>query len=445
MYGGEDIVLKSVKFKNLKFTIFFMCLIAFAVGTSFFLVSKAIAESYIKSYVANNDICQKEQEQKAVELEDYIKKNNVNLSDTNKIAKWVDNQSYLYLKIMKEDKLLYDSVSGKSFKDISDIDSNEDVLINSYGINSIYTIEIDNELADVLIYCFTEFRMISFAKTILLIISFAIFFTFLTILVGKKVKYLSVLKREIKTLTEKDLYQKITIKGSDEICDIAQGIDSLRCSVIKKFENEQMLYQKNQALITSLSHDLRTPLTSIIAYLEILQSDCAEEEENRYKISALKQAYRLKDIADSLFNYSASESENTVVKEMVNGNELVMQMVEEPAIEMETNGVKIQRNTSEINCKLFVCVPMIHRIFENIFSNIKKYADKNHPLTISYGTRNNNLFVSFKNVKSKEPSTDTNGFGLKNIHELIYYHSGNVVIDNDTNTFIITTYFPIYS
>ena len=72
--------MKSVKFKNLKFTIFFMCLIAFAVGTSFFLVSKAIAESYIKSYVANNDIRQKEQEQKAVELEDYIKKNNVNLS-----------------------------------------------------------------------------------------------------------------------------------------------------------------------------------------------------------------------------------------------------------------------------------------------------------------------------------------------------------------------------
>ena len=254
------------------------------------------------------------------------------------------------------------------------------------------------------------------------------------------------LQQEVYQLTKVDLQQPITILGNDEISDIANGIESMRRFALEKIEKERKIYQLNQELITSLSHDLRTPLTSLIGYLEILKNTKnSEEERKNYQNIALEKSYYIKQLTDSLFEYSYIQSHaNDVKMEAVNGNELIMQMVEETLLDLEILGVKICRTVEDINCNLMINVEMIHRVFENIFSNIKKYADLEQPVFVEYKKENEFLVVSFKNTKKRGGhSNEGTHIGVKSCRNIMKVHHGKLEVEDTAMDYVITLYLPI--
>ena len=426
--------------QRLSINLLIVCLVSFAAGVAFYFVSVHIVENNIEKYVYEKDLRQSEQDKKAKEFQEYLQNNELKISDTDEISEWVRNQKYLYLKIIKDGELVFDSVNSKHKSNAENID---DILINTSSVNSTYNTQISDETVDVVIYCFTEFRMLNLVKIILLLISFGIFLAIVGIFTALKVRYISKLSSELAYLAEVNLNGNITLKGNDEIRKLAEIMDYLRISVIEKMENEKKAYKKNRELIISLSHDLRTPLTSIIGYLELLdKKTISYDSEGQYIKRILEQAYRLKEMADSILNYSVGKMPD-IVKENANANELIMQVVEDPLIELEMQGVEVQREISDISCLINVNISLIKRVFENIFSNIKKYADLTKPIKVKYGIKNEKLFVELYNEKTGSLMADGNGIGLKNIKEIVRNHGGKSIYKDKSDSFKIYVELPI--
>ena len=287
--------------------------------------------------------------------------------------------------------------------------------------------------------------MISQVKKILLILSFIVYFLILIVFIKKKLKYIFKIQKEVERLSKVSLEYPITIYGNDEIEDIAKGIEDMRLFAIEKIEKEKQIYKSNQELLTSLTHDIRTPLTSLIGYLEILNNiKNSEKERVTYQHAALEKAYYIKKLTDSLFDYYYIQyHEKNIKMEIVNGNELIMQMVEENLFDFEIIGIKVCREIEDINCNLKLNVDLIYRVFENIFSNIKKYADLTKNLFIGYKKQDKYLLVYFKNFKKNTINSKGTHIGIKSCSNILRIHNGKLEIKEDKVSYLISIFLPI--
>ena len=114
-----------------------------------------------------------------------------------------------------------------------------------------------------------------------------------------------------------NLEYEVSVEGNDELTDLANSMNRMRLSFQQQMENEQQLYLANRKLITEMSHDLRTPLTGIMLYLEILRSHryTTEEELQDYLEKIAAKAHHMKVISDHLFEYSLEHTAEKLVME----------------------------------------------------------------------------------------------------------------------------------
>lgn len=105
-----------------------------------------------------------------------------------------------------------------------------------------------------------------------IILSFFFFF-FLTMLgIRKKIVYINQLSQDIEILEGGNLEYEVHVQGNDETADLARGLNNMKDSFKNQIEKVENLTRKNQEMVTEISHDLRTPLTSVLLYAEILQN-----------------------------------------------------------------------------------------------------------------------------------------------------------------------------
>src|SRR5699024_5229761 len=187
----------------------------------------------------------------------------------------------------------------------------------------------------------------------------------------------------------------------DEITQVAYGIDSLRKSVIEKIENEKRAYDANMQLITTLSHDIKTPLTSIIAFIELAKGQVQKDDTTyNYLNTAYEKSFHLNNLINELFSHFLLHSNSYEIKfEKVDANILVSQILEENLYELESKGTIIKKEISDISSYIYVNITLFHRLFNNIFSNINKYADLKKPILIKYYLIDNDLIIIIKNTK----------------------------------------------
>lgn len=145
----------------------------------------------------------------------------------------------------------------------------------------------------------------------------------------------------------------------------------------KKAVDEEVKSQRMKAdLITNVSHDLKTPLTAITTYVELLKKEDITEEERRSYIDTLdKKAARLKVLIEDLFEVSKATSDNIVLHPMeVDVCNLLKQVSIEHVEKFEELGLELRWNLPEEKVILMLDNQKTFRIFENLFNNIQKYA-----------------------------------------------------------------------
>lgn len=129
-------------------------------------------------------------------------------------------------------------------------------------------------------------------------------------------------------------------------------------------------------LITNVSHDLKTPLTAITTYVELLKKkDITEEERSSYIETLERKAFRLKVLIEDLFEVSKAQSANVSLDLMdVDLINLMRQVAVEHRDKMELQGLELRWNLPEEKVVLPLDNQKTYRIFENLFGNIEKYA-----------------------------------------------------------------------
>lgn len=242
--------------------------------------------------------------------------------------------------------------------------------------------------------------------------------------------------------------RRIEISGRDEIAELGNEIESMRTSLLALLENEERMRKESEQLVASLSHDIRTPLTKLTGYLEILihKKNLTAIECEDYLTKAAEKARQLKMLTDELFNKFVADRSSTqnYPQELVDGGQFLNQLLYEECSELEEDGFLVEQLPmfdSEYLCRLHI--EDIRRAFDNIFSNLRKYADPNIPITITREEKKGQICVAIENHKRKCPGgAASHKIGLMTVKTLVERNGGSVDIEQNTVSFSIRISFP---
>lgn len=432
--------------KSLKLQLFFAVIIslataALAFGISFFL-GDILLDKTVYGYAFSKGISDKQFDI----LQEYVEEEQISLNNLKKLNIWCSQRRKTYLTIYSGDSIVYESpLGGKPNKnlDTSNYDQNLEDPDYKYTLTLADGLEVHAFLYNHPGSVF-YFGMIGLSG-ILAFIAFSFCFI---ILVNKKISYITLLQKELEILSGGQLEYSVTIEGKDELSELARGIDQMRCSIIKHQEAEKQMRTANSELITAMSHDLRTPLTSLLAYLEIVdRKKYADEEQMQNLIhKSVGQTMRIKSMADTLFEYFLAYSTEPENSEMIKieADQLFLQILDDYAASLENQDLTVERNFSSVSGKISVNTELLQRTFDNLYSNLLKYADPNYPICLSYKQRENNIVLTITNkIKISQEKQDSTHIGLNICRNIINLHKGSFNISGSDGTFSVVIELPL--
>ena len=252
---------------------------------------------------------------------------------------------------------------------------------------------------------------------------------------------ISELSREAGVLMTGDLEHAIAVKGRDELSGLGEDIERLRRSVLARLEGEQEAVRANSRLITSLSHDLRTPLTKLRGYLDILiyEKYRSREEHDDFLRQASEKAAQLKALTDQLFSsacVAAPEAGLEQPPEAVDGAALLGQLLSEQCEDLRREGFDVQPPVFGSAFTLYLRTEDAVRIFDNLFSNLKKYADPTFPVSVRVTEEPESVTLTVENRPLPAPDRgDSHGLGLPTMETLMARSGGALEISEEKRVY----------
>ncbi len=255
---------------------------------------------------------------------------------------------------------------------------------------------------------------------VIIIILSVIFFVGLFFkLSNRRINYINEISKKVENIAKGNLSTFIDLKGNDELTSLAGNINYMAYSLKERSEYEEKIEKSKRELITNMSHDLRSPLTSIIGYLNLIKDDKYENKKNlkEYAEISYNKAIQLKELTDRLFEYTKITSEKMIVeKQKIDVNLLINQIKEEYAYIIKFNKLQLKTNIKKEKSYISADPLLIVRLFENLIMNAVKYAKKPGDFIIETDSDEENIYVRFKNkIEEKFDSEE-----LENIFERMY-------------------------
>ncbi len=234
--------------------------------------------------------------------------------------------------------------------------------------------------------------------------------------------------------------------------DLQKVIDSINAlvdSTVASMEEERQIEQSKDDLITNVSHDIRTPLTSIIGYLGLLKSSELNEDQTKYIQIAYDKALQMKALAEDLFEYTTlrSSTNNKLVLTPLHVNSMLEQVAAGFELEAEKKNIAFNVVTRPRDLVIDADAKMIVRMLNNLISNALKYgrgateinliANKVNNEFVELRVENNGeqipkkslqkIFDRFYRVESsRNLKTGGTGLGLAITKSIVDLHGGNI-------------------
>ena len=271
------------------------------------------------------------------------------------------------------------------------------------------------------------------------------------------------IKKALKTIYEgKEEYIRLQ---EDELTGILKEMAVYINDIAGGFSNAIQESLKSERLktelITNVSHDIKTPLTSIINYVDLLKKEDIQNEKAKEYIEILdKKSQRLKKLTEDLVEASKVSSGNVKLKiEIINLKELLNQTTGEFEDRFESRKLKIEMNLPETDIKIQADNRYMYRIIENIFSNITKYALEGSRVYIDLENIENKIHLSIKNISQDKLNisadelmqrfvrgdrsryTEGSGLGLSIAKSLTELQGGEFSISIDGDLFKVEIFF----
>lgn len=281
-----------------------------------------------------------------------------------------------------------------------------------------------------------------------------LFVLFFFLLTQRSIRYIEKISNAVGQIAKGEFDVRIPIKTSDELGVLANHINLMASQLKTSIEEERRAEQAKNELITSISHDLRTPLTSVLGYLGLIANDRYKDEVELiyYADIAYDKAKRLKKLIDELFEFTRISYGGMKIKlNKLNIGELLEQLAEEFVPILEEKGMEYRLDMPEDRIYIKGDGDLLVRVFENLISNAARYGNRGKYIDIVLKKEKNEAIIDIINYGEPIPkwqlphvferfyrveesrSLETGGTGLglaiaKNIVEL---HKGRISAHSD--------------
>lgn len=362
------------------------------------------------------------------------------MSEISQIDQWIKEEDLTQVSIYRDNILLYNSKAA--YHGISLKESME--YIQPWQ-NSHMIVFNDGTLIAVIEYWF-EHRYRDYATYANLLIFFVFFITIMILLIQRKVRYINVLEQEIKILKGGDLNYVITVRGNDELASLAQEIDEMRKAFIAREQYADRVRTASNELMIGISHDLRTPLTALIGYLDVLEGGDIPASEGTFLKKCKNRAYQIKFLINNLFEYFflSTTTDEQIQLSICSVNEELDEIIRDHIFLLNQSGFLVKNKSTLCTNKIEINRNMMQRVFDNLLSNTCKYADPSFPITLISVVNEHELIIEIHNyILDTLENLQRTGIGLKICEKILLEHNGRFIYLKNENVFKVQLIFPI--
>ena len=272
----------------------------------------------------------------------------------------------------------------------------------------------------------------------------------------KKLAYLSYIMEGTERIKGGDIHYKLDIIGDDNFSNLAENINNIGDGLDKAIYNQLKSERLKSELITNVSHDLKTPLTSIINYIELIkkEEDIKPEHIKDYVNVLDSKSKRLKVLIEDLFEASKASSGNLELNmEKIDITQLLRQAIGEMEEKLSKANLDLKLRVPEEKTYIMGDGKKLYRVLENLLSNISKYSLNNTRVYIDIIEEDDKVKLTMKNISSYElnfdpeeimerfkradesRNTEGSGLGLAIARDLVNAQGGRFEIDIDGDLF----------
>ena len=411
---------------SLKTQLFFVIIYGVLVAVGVYLITHFISSALIERVYLSEENKELRRDAYIDSLQDFIDENSLSSLETQAISRWVRSNRYVYLLIYNGDELL---LSLGIHEDVNDafivggggltVDyPNRDELIEYAKANDLFPIEMTDGTLFVSLADFTEYLYYDVANMVSLILSMIALSATMMLFFRDVARRITRLAADVNIISEGDTEHQVFAEGEDEISRLGENVENMRTSMLENLKKERDALDANAELITSLSHDIRTPLTVLLGYLDIMRMHAEDETMKSYIEASHATAMKLKNLSDDIFRHFLIEEGETVIQEY-DAERLIEQLVSEHILLLREQGCEIKTDVSlPDGISVVTDAPKLMRIVDNLFSNLGKYSDPAHPIIFSLSSHEGFVDIVFENRIAEKNTAQSTGIGLRTCRRL---------------------------
>ena len=408
---------------------------AAVISIIFFLLIQLIGDKLINSIYSKRKQIVENNKYYINDLQNFINENEISSDNINKLEDWVNDNKQIYITIKKSGEWIFFS------DNVVQEQKEEYYEMSKWPGSANCTVELADGPSQVLIVGLYSYKAYAVLLICDIIASVVIFLSIFMMLLRKKVMYVEQLCNDIKILEGGNLDYRINVSGQDELAGLAVSLNDMRASFKEQIEEIEELTTANREIVTELSHDLRTPLTAVLLYAEILKADRFDSEEKRNECieKIVGKMEHMKRLSERLLDYSISTSEEVIGGiDYYPAKEYLFQGLSDFNSYIENQGFNIDAQIEGRNVRVRLGEEYITRIFDNIASNIIKHADRKHEVVIKTEyTDENCLRLIFENtcIDEEVKNIESHGIGIKSIGNMMGKMGGEAKAARNGNIF----------
>lgn len=294
-----------------------------------------------------------------------------------------------------------------------------------------------------------------------LILGILLFSVTFMILQEPYIRYISRISEAVQNISEGDLNTVIDVIGDDEFSSMAANLNHMAADIKKLMEKERESERTKNELITNVAHDLRTPLTSIIGYLELLAGNqqIPADMQHKYIEIAYGKSRRLQKLIEDLFGFTKLNCGKIAMHVgQIDIVKLLGQLVEEAYPNFVEKGLSYDLQ-SNVPAKIINADGnLLARLFDNLIGNAIKYGADGKRVLVKIHAESETVTVSVTNYgyvipadelplifnkfyrveQSRSSSTGGTGLGLAIAKEIVDMHGGTISVASDLNGTVFT-------
>ena len=484
-------------------------LIGLFISVLIFFGIRAVSDYYIENVYLSEENREAREKSNIANLQSFVLSHNITAADADKLQEWIDDNRYVFISVYDGEELLFSSIREPEEVPEEPIDpdnpdnpdtpdnpdnpdnpddpenpddpknpddsenKNESNNNNNSGsgtIGGILTGPTKEELLEqvakitatekiytngeqvllVKIFEYTEYFYRDIFTILSLILAMVVLIVIIVEHFGRIIARIKRLQFDVNIVAMGNIDHEIMATGADEITKLSYDIDNMRASMLKNVEKERRALQMNTELITSMSHDIRTPLTVLMGYVDIMKSGLPPEEMEEYILASEKTVNRLKQLSDDMFKYfrAFGRGGEDITMEEYDAETLFEQLLTEHVLLLSESGYNVNYNMDELMSDKMIVrtdAPHLMRIVDNIFSNLYKYASMSEEVSI-IGKRVDDLAVfEFKNTVARNAGAESSKVGLKTCKRLSEYILNSFDYGEEDGVFTLTFSLKLYA